>query len=194
MAHEFKVQCINLKRLFLFLKGAIRASESSQLGYDKVGSCVCMQVFILAIYKFVSDTYGSIQKEYFLCSYCWDIFVYLSSFSVILIQSIQYRGWSPSSPLHLALKKQRKDWVTFTFILSFCKYYYRYLGGGVISFTMGEGKFAECRRLCREPKFGHSAKPLFVECCTRQRFALGRGTRQRKYRNNIKTCLCRVLG
>jgi len=28
--------------------------------------------------------------------------------------------------------------------------------------------------LCRVPKIGHSAKPLFAECCTRQRIALGK--------------------
>ena len=49
MAHEFKVQCCNLKRLFIFLKGAIRASGSSQLGYDKVGTCICIQAFILVV-------------------------------------------------------------------------------------------------------------------------------------------------
>jgi len=49
VAHEFKVQCCNLKRLFIFLKGAIRASGSSQLGYDKVGTCTCIQAFILVV-------------------------------------------------------------------------------------------------------------------------------------------------
>ena len=38
--------------------------------------------------------------------------------------------------------------------------------------TTGEAKFVECRMLCRVPKIGHSAKPLFAECCTRQRVAL----------------------
>ena len=50
---------------------------------------------------------------------------------------------------------------------------------------MGEHRFAECRQLCRVPKVGHSAKPLFAECrtgwhsaksSTRQRVALPSAT------------------
>ena len=32
--------------------------------------------------------------------------------------------------------------------------------------TTGEHRFAECCQLCRVPKIGHSAKPLFAECRT----------------------------
>ena len=39
--------------------------------------------------------------------------------------------------------------------------------------TAGEAKFPECRRLPRVPKIGHLAKPIFPECCTRGRIALG---------------------
>jgi hypothetical protein len=39
--------------------------------------------------------------------------------------------------------------------------------------TTREAKFAECRMLCQVQKIGHSANPLFAECCTRQRCTLG---------------------
>jgi hypothetical protein len=41
--------------------------------------------------------------------------------------------------------------------------------------TTGEAIFLECQALPRVPKTGHSGKPLFPECCTRGRIALGEG-------------------
>jgi hypothetical protein len=41
--------------------------------------------------------------------------------------------------------------------------------------TTGHGLFAKCKEVCRVLNIGHSAKPLFAECCARQRKALGKG-------------------
>jgi hypothetical protein len=40
--------------------------------------------------------------------------------------------------------------------------------------TTGNSIFAECHMLCRVPNIGHSAKTLFTECHSRQRFTLGK--------------------
>jgi hypothetical protein len=45
----------------------------------------------------------------------------------------------------------------------------------MLRFTTGEAKFSECHTLPRVPKTGHSGKPIFPECCTRGRIALGEG-------------------
>ena len=54
-----------------------------------------------------------------------------------------------------------------------------------VVYNTRERRFAECRQLCRVPKIGHSAKPLFAECrtgwhsaksSTRQRVALPSAT------------------
>ena len=47
-------------------------------------------------------------------------------------------------------------------------------------YTIGDGFFAECPRLCRVLFIGHSAKRLFAEC-QRERTRQTSGTRQRAY-------------
>jgi hypothetical protein len=63
------------------------------------------------------------------------------------------------------------------------------------AFTTANQQFAECQRLCRAQKIGHSAKLLFAECRTRQRRTHGepylcraQGTRQRKTLGKIYFC------
>jgi hypothetical protein len=49
--------------------------------------------------------------------------------------------------------------------------------------STGEPEFSECQTLPRVPKMGHSGKPIFPECCTRGRNALGEESLSRVSQN-----------
>jgi hypothetical protein len=55
-----------------------------------------------------------------------------------------------------------------------------YIGIYIPYVTTGNSIFAECHMLCQVPNIGHSAKRLFAECRSRQRFTLGKARHSAK--------------